>query len=165
MPRTQPDRSFQAAVPGFLAYLTEREPQPEHGPRVQSRPPAFATWYEVTMEAPLASLLEITAVELREWKREMLAQGQKPASVNRRLSALQSFEIGQPILASFPVHRRDPQAAGSNEPRRAGSIARRDWLSCGRSSMARPGTGRSRSYSSTRGCAWRRWRSCSGRTS
>lgn len=92
MPRTQPDRSFQAAVPGFLAYLTERERSPNTVRGYKADLRAFATWYEVTMEAPLASLLEITAVELREWKREMLAQGQKPASVNRRLSALQSFE-------------------------------------------------------------------------
>ena len=34
----------------------------------------------------------ITAVELREWKRDMISLSHKPASVNRRISALQSFE-------------------------------------------------------------------------
>ena len=92
MPRTQPDRSFQAAVPGFLAYLTERERSPNTVRGYKADIRTFAAWYEATMEQPLASVLDITAVELREWRREMIARGQKPASVNRRLSAVQSFE-------------------------------------------------------------------------
>ncbi len=92
MGRSEPNRSFQDAIPAFLAYLGERERSPNTVRGYKADIRAFAAWYEATMEQPLIDLLDITAVELREWKREMIARGQKPASVNRRLSALQSFE-------------------------------------------------------------------------
>jgi integrase/recombinase XerC len=91
MKRSTPDRSFQPAVERFLTHLAAKEKSANTIRCYKADLAAFAAWYAKTAEEPLAELLQITAVELREWKRDMIARSQKPASVNRRLSAVQSF--------------------------------------------------------------------------
>jgi site-specific recombinase XerD len=92
MPRISPDRRFEPALAGFLEHLKAREKSSNTIKAYRADLEAFARWYQATVGVQLADLLEITAVELREWKREQVGRGLRPASVNRRLSAVQSFE-------------------------------------------------------------------------
>lgn len=78
-------------VDRFLAYLKGRERSANTIRAYGQDLSAFAVWYQAATGDPLDSPGQVTGVELREWKRDMLARGGKPASVNRRLSALQAF--------------------------------------------------------------------------
>ena len=70
MPRPPLDRSFDHARCGFLAHLKAREKSVNTLRCYRADLDAFAAWYLATMEEPLEDLLCITAVELREWKRQ-----------------------------------------------------------------------------------------------
>lgn len=66
-------------------------PQPPHHPQLPDGPGAFARWFEETNPLPLDPA-QITATDLREYKRQLLErQRLKPASVNRKLATLKSF--------------------------------------------------------------------------
>lgn len=86
------DRRFLPTVDLFLDHLRARERSPNTIRAYHADIVAFAAWFDATLGYPLADVLEITAVELREWKRDMIARGLRPASVNRRLSSVQTFE-------------------------------------------------------------------------
>lgn len=116
MARTVPDRAFSTAVPEFFAYLATRERSDNTVRCYKADVAGFAAWYEATMGAPLTSLLDITAVELREWKREMIGRGMKPATVNRRLSAVQSFERWAAEAGKIPGAPERPTSCRQERP-------------------------------------------------
>lgn len=116
MPRTEPDRTFEAAVAEFFTYLKTRERSDNTVRCYKADLGAFAAWFKATTGEQLGSLLDITAVELREWKREMIARGQKPASVNRRLSAVQSFERWAAEVGKIPGAPERPTSCRQERP-------------------------------------------------
>lgn len=116
MKRTVVDRRFEPSLERFLAHLKAREKSPNTIRAYRADIEAFADWYHATMEVFLADLLEITSVELREWKREMIGRGLQPATVNRRLSAVQSFERWAAEASLIPGAPERPTSCRQERP-------------------------------------------------
>jgi integrase/recombinase XerC len=117
MARSKPDDGrFEPALARFLDYLKTRERSPNTVRAYSADLEAFAGWYASALSCPLANVLEISAVELREWKRDMLARGLRPASVNRRLSAVQSFERWAAETSLIPGAPERPTSCRQERP-------------------------------------------------
>jgi site-specific recombinase XerD len=82
---------WDRCIQEFDAYLESRERSDHTRVNYRSDLDAFAAWFEHVAEEPLQTVDQVTAVELREWKRELDTQGRQPATINRKLATLNSF--------------------------------------------------------------------------
>ena len=83
--------SWAQCVADFDAYLESQERSEHTRTNYRGDLKAFAAWWEQTTHQPLLSVDQVTAVELREWKRALDALRREPSTINRKLAALHSL--------------------------------------------------------------------------
>ncbi len=93
-------------IPRFLAHLQERDLSPSTVKNYQYCLNRFFQWFEKATGQTGFDPARVTPLDLREWRRDMQGQRQKPGTINQKLALLTSFFdwcLAEKLLAANPA--------------------------------------------------------------
>ena len=93
-------------IPRFLAHLQDNDLSPHTVKNYEYTLNRFAQWFEKAGGQSGFDPARVTPLDLREWRRELQSQRQKPGTINQKMALLTGFFdwcVGEKVVAANPA--------------------------------------------------------------